>query len=139
MEKKLDKERYKDLYSLEEETENNKETIDQDEEMKKWKESVEEKDKKGNQFQFNYENLEQSYKNDDNQSIVEKPKSISPDDKKFVLPDGLDLPPNILLPSTVRENNLIEKTAKFISKQGDQMEIILKTKQSSNSQFDFLS
>jgi len=36
-------------------------------------------------------------------------------------------------------HNLIAKTAAFISKHGPQMEILIKTKQSSNSQFDFLS
>ena len=36
-------------------------------------------------------------------------------------------------------HNIIEKTASFVSKQGTQMEILLKAKQSSNSTFDFLS
>ncbi len=35
-------------------------------------------------------------------------------------------------------NAVIEKTASFISTAGVQMEIILKTKQSNNRQFDFL-
>ena len=36
-------------------------------------------------------------------------------------------------------NQIIVKTASFVVKQGLQMEILLKTKQSYNSQFDFLS
>ena len=36
-------------------------------------------------------------------------------------------------------NQIIVKTASFVVKQGLQMEILLKTKQSFNSQFDFLS
>jgi len=38
----------------------------------------------------------------------------------------------------MKSHAIIEKTAKFIASQGSQMEIILKTKQSGNSQFNFL-
>lgn len=34
---------------------------------------------------------------------------------------------------------IIEKTASFVAKQGVQMEIILKTKQKNNQQFEFLN
>lgn len=44
----------------------------------------------------------------------------------------------ILKPETVKINQLIVKTANFIAKQGLQAEILLKTKQSGNSQFNFL-
>lgn len=43
------------------------------------------------------------------------------------------------IPATVKINQIIEKTAKFISSQGAQMEILLKTKQSANPQFNFLN
>jgi Surp module len=43
------------------------------------------------------------------------------------------------IPPTLKLNQIIEKTAKFISSQGPQMEILLKTKQASNPQFDFLN
>jgi hypothetical protein len=36
-------------------------------------------------------------------------------------------------------NQIIVKTASFVSKEGLQMEILLKAKQSANSQFDFLN
>ena len=35
--------------------------------------------------------------------------------------------------------SILEKTALFISKQGVQMEIVLKTKQAGNPQFEFLN
>lgn len=43
------------------------------------------------------------------------------------------------IPPTEKLNQIIEKTAKFISSQGPQMEILLKTKQASNPQFNFLN
>lgn len=42
-------------------------------------------------------------------------------------------------PKTVRENARIEKTALFISKQGPQMEILIKAKQTDNPQFSFMN
>lgn len=44
-----------------------------------------------------------------------------------------------LQPETMKQHTIIEKTARFIAKQGIQMEILLKAKQSNNVQFDFLS
>lgn len=41
-------------------------------------------------------------------------------------------------PDTVKENAIIEKTAKFIAEHGIQMEIVMKTKQSNNPQFQFM-
>ena len=45
----------------------------------------------------------------------------------------------IFQPQTVKMNQIIVKTASFVVKQGLQMEILLKAKQSFNTQFDFLS
>ena len=41
-------------------------------------------------------------------------------------------------PATVKENAIIEKTAKFIAEHGVQMEIVMKTKQANNQTFDFM-
>lgn len=44
----------------------------------------------------------------------------------------------MLQPSTIKENAIIEKTAKFIAEHGTQMEIVMKTKQANNPQFMFM-
>ena len=61
------------------------------------------------------------------------------DDTPFMPTENLNLPSDMEYPNTVKLNQIIEKTAKFISSQGPQMEILLKTKQSSNPQFEFLN
>nr|XP_020465478.1 splicing factor, suppressor of white-apricot homolog [Monopterus albus] len=59
-------------------------------------------------------------------------------EEPFVAPAGLVIPPDVELPATIKTHNIIERTAKFVSQQGAQFEIVLKAKQSGNSQFDFL-
>lgn len=61
------------------------------------------------------------------------------DESVFVPLEKLNLPSNMEIPSTVKLNQIIEKTAKFIASQGTQMEILLKTKQAGNQQFNFLN
>ncbi|CAG7721991.1 unnamed protein product, partial [Allacma fusca] len=76
--------------------------------------------------------------NDSPASIGPEPKKLE-DELPYTRPAELMIPPDILLPATMKSHAIIEKTAKFISSQGTQMEIILKTKQSKNPLFDFLS
>ncbi|RWS24655.1 Splicing factor: suppressor of white-apricot-like protein [Leptotrombidium deliense] len=86
------------------------------------------------EIHFNYdtcETHEEDIKNGDNHENAEN--------DPFVVPAGLIIPEGILWPETMKQHNLIEKTANFISKHGVQMEILIKTKQSSNPQFDFLA
>nr|XP_024657153.1 splicing factor, suppressor of white-apricot homolog [Maylandia zebra] len=59
-------------------------------------------------------------------------------EEPFVAPAGLSIPPDVELPATTKTHNIIEKTANFVCQQGAQFEIVLKAKQSGNSQFDFL-
>ncbi|XP_048753433.2 splicing factor, suppressor of white-apricot homolog isoform X2 [Ostrea edulis] len=65
-------------------------------------------------------------------------QAVSEEEKPFTVPQELNLPSDITPPDTEKANAIIEKTAKFVAKQGAQMEILIKTKQANNPQFDFL-
>ncbi|KAJ7988458.1 hypothetical protein DPEC_G00323760 [Dallia pectoralis] len=60
-------------------------------------------------------------------------------EEPFVAPPGLAIPPDVELPATTKTHAIIERTANFVCLQGAQFEIVLKAKQSGNSQFDFLN
>lgn len=89
-----------------------------------------------NQVQFNYDAPlgPTRYENSSEFGTVE-----SEADKVFVLPKNFDVPSSLQLPETMKQHAIIEKTARFISAQGPQMEILIKAKQSNNQQFDFLN
>jgi len=61
------------------------------------------------------------------------------DDFEFIPPSQLCLPRSMDYPPGTKLNSLIEKTAKYVSQHGGQMEIMIKTKQANNPQFAFLS
>ncbi|CAC5420874.1 unnamed protein product [Mytilus coruscus] len=63
---------------------------------------------------------------------VQEPEPI------FIVPEDLQVPTDMEVPDTEKQHAFIEKTAKFIAGHGMQMEIIIKTKQAKNSQFNFL-
>ncbi|GAB0089808.1 hypothetical protein DMENIID0001_044250 [Sergentomyia squamirostris] len=72
----------------------------------------------------------------------EKQSSMEEDDideEVFVPLPNFPIPADIEVPPTVKLNAIIEKTARFIATQGTQMEILIKTKQANNPQFDFLN
>ncbi|VDN09692.1 unnamed protein product, partial [Dibothriocephalus latus] len=65
--------------------------------------------------------------------------SKNSDNAPYVCPPELVLPPYMVLPQTDRQAAIIERTAVFIARNSTQMEIVLKAKQASNSQFQFLN
>ncbi|KAK5638225.1 hypothetical protein RI129_012520 [Pyrocoelia pectoralis] len=121
MELMCDDERYYSLKYNEEELEMYKE-----EEMKRQHQTH-------NEVQYNYDVPTDPENSQEVSTVVEQ------EDKPFVPPPELNVPPEVELPETVKVNTRIEKTALFISKQGPQMEILIKTKQGDNPQFRFLN
>ncbi|XP_071093718.1 splicing factor, suppressor of white-apricot homolog isoform X1 [Haliotis cracherodii] len=93
-----------------------------------------------------YESLHDGYKavgfsyDQPEEDILEDHQALreSEDDKPFVPPPELQVPKGVNLPVNRKANVIIEKTAKFVAEHGAQMEIIIKTKQSGNPQFDFM-
>lgn len=85
------------------------------------------------QVGYNYDNPNEKNPEENNDENLEEP------DEVFVPLANFEIPTTIVLPNTMKEHAIIEKTAKFISTQGAQMEILIKTKQANNSQFDFLN
>ncbi|XP_044002350.1 splicing factor, suppressor of white-apricot homolog isoform X2 [Aphidius gifuensis] len=92
------------------------------------------------QVSYNYDDPDsQPAIGEDSQSPKASDGSQDDDDQAFVLPPELEAPEGMILPDTQKLNAIITKTATFISRQGSQMEILIKAKQSNNPQFSFLS
>ncbi|KAF0312345.1 Protein suppressor of white apricot [Amphibalanus amphitrite] len=60
------------------------------------------------------------------------------DDEPYEPPTSLNVPADMAQPATRRHADIIERTALFVARQGPQMEILIKAKQSENAMFDFL-
>lgn len=73
------------------------------------------------------------------ENVLPAEEENDPEDQPFTPSTNLELPSDIEVPGTVKLNQIIEKTAKFIASHGPQMEILLKTKQAANPQFTFLN
>ncbi|XP_032239150.2 splicing factor, suppressor of white-apricot homolog [Nematostella vectensis] len=143
LEKLCDEERYLELTRdlLEDE-------IQQEEEMKRFKEALS-SDGAYNAVGFGYGDQQQgehiqdqgrasSFEDANEQTSMQplpKPEAV----EKFIAPEDLEVPPGMEIPDTAKMNAIIEKTALFVSKQGTQMEILVKAKQAGNPQFDFLN
>ncbi|XP_044261622.1 protein suppressor of white apricot [Tribolium madens] len=120
LEQLCDKERYYSLHINEEEEQMYKEE--------------EEKRQKANEFQYSYDVPQ----NPAQESAPTVPEAEE-EDEEYVPSPHLDVPVDIAIPKTVKENIRIEKTALFVCKQGPQMEILIKAKQADNPQFGFLN
>ncbi|XP_060699353.1 splicing factor, suppressor of white-apricot homolog isoform X3 [Hemiscyllium ocellatum] len=69
---------------------------------------------------------------------VEIDDNAEENEEPYTAPPGLLVPSDVEVPATSKMHAIIERTAKFVCKQGTQFEIMLKAKQAQNSQFDFL-
>ncbi|XP_055914562.1 protein suppressor of white apricot [Eupeodes corollae] len=124
-----EEERYLYLYRNEQD-----EILYQEEELKRLQQESGD-DSTYNQVQFNYDTPLGPNRD-------ENPSEFGADnepDKVFLLPKNFEVPTSIQLPETMKQHAIVEKTARFISAQGPQMEILIKAKQSNNQQFDFLN
>uniref|UniRef100_A0A1B0D972 SURP motif domain-containing protein n=1 Tax=Phlebotomus papatasi TaxID=29031 RepID=A0A1B0D972_PHLPP len=119
-----EEERYYSLYHNEREEE-----YQQEEELKRLQTS-------------SYAQVSFSYDNPPAAALPEKQPSVEEeevDEEVFEPSANFPIPSDIELPPTVKLNAIIEKTARFIAMQGTQMEILIKTKQANNPQFEFLT
>ncbi|XP_011305382.1 splicing factor, suppressor of white-apricot homolog isoform X2 [Fopius arisanus] len=133
VEQLCDEERYRSLYNNDAE-----ESMYHEEEMKRLHQALGSEHTYG-QVAYNYDDQDsQTAIGEDSQSP--KPSDGSQeDDQAFVLPPELEVPEGTVLPETQKLDAIITKTALFISRQGSQMEILIKAKQANNPQFSFLS
>ncbi|KAB7496494.1 Splicing factor, suppressor of white-apricot-like protein [Armadillidium nasatum] len=105
-----------------------------------------------NQVGFSYTNSQYEYnqveEQDDQKQVTvaepvtySEPVSYNPssDEDVFIPTPEMNIPPDMEVPKTVKQNKIIIKTAKFIVTQGAQMEIVIKTKQAGNVMFSFLA
>ncbi|XP_055693499.1 protein suppressor of white apricot isoform X2 [Lutzomyia longipalpis] len=117
-----EEERYYSLYHNEREEE-----YQQEEELKRIQTS-------------SYAQVNFSYDTPPSAVLPEKQPSVEEEEEETFEPlPNFPIPADIELPPTVKLNAIIEKTARFIASQGAQMEILIKTKQANNPQFEFLT
>ncbi|KAL5111155.1 hypothetical protein TcWFU_000392 [Taenia crassiceps] len=88
---------------------------------------------------FSYNETESEDPQLDSKEANENETSKDHECEPYVCPPDLVLPSGIALPDFERQAAIIEKTAVFIARNNAQMEIVLKTKQSRNPQFNFLN
>ncbi|XP_057319868.1 splicing factor, suppressor of white-apricot homolog isoform X1 [Microplitis mediator] len=134
IEQLCDEERYRSLYNNDAE-----ELMYHEEEIKRLHQALGSDNTYG-QVAYNYDDQD-NHAGVGEDSMSPKPSdgSQDDDDQAFVLPSEIEAPEGMVLPETQKLNAIITKTALFISRQGSQMEILIKAKQSNNPQFAFLS
>ncbi|XP_076619773.1 suppressor of white-apricot isoform X2 [Colletes latitarsis] len=133
VEQLCDEERYRSLYNSDIE-----DSVYHEEEMKRLHQALDSENTYG-QVAYNYNEEGNSSKITCDDSQSPKQSEGSQEDQAFVPPPELEIPEGIPLPETQKLNAIITKTALFISRQGGQMEILIKAKQANNPQFSFLS
>ncbi|XP_076675955.1 suppressor of white-apricot isoform X2 [Andrena cerasifolii] len=137
VEQLCDEERYRSLYNNDME-----DSIYQEEEMKRLHQALDSENSENTYshvaYNYNEEGNDSKVTCDDSQSPKQSEGSQE-EDQTFVPPPELEIPEGISLPETQKLNAIITKTALFISRQGGQMEILIKAKQANNPQFSFLS
>ncbi|XP_041078744.1 splicing factor, suppressor of white-apricot homolog isoform X3 [Polyodon spathula] len=89
-------------------------------------------------FQYSADYYDPSQPTEEEELAKEAEQEPEESEEPFIAPPGLCVAPDVELPATTKMHAIIERTASFVSKQGAQFEIMLKAKQSRNSQFDFL-
>ncbi|XP_014213562.1 splicing factor, suppressor of white-apricot homolog isoform X2 [Copidosoma floridanum] len=129
VEQLCDQERYKSLYNNEAE-----EAMYHEEEIKRLHQALD-SENSYSQVAFNYDEEKKLEEN----SESPKPSEDSQEDEAFEPDPELEIPGDMIVPETQKLNAIIVKTALFISHQGGQMEVLIKTKQADNPQFSFLS
>ncbi|CAK9302677.1 unnamed protein product [Gordionus sp. m RMFG-2023] len=100
------------------------------EELKRLHQEIALDESKYSQINFKYE---------DGSNKVVSNNNEEDDEEKYIPSTNLQIPHNMDMPSTIKENYIIEMTASFVSKQGPQMEIVMKAKQARNPQFSFMN
>uniref|UniRef100_A0A1B6KTR0 SURP motif domain-containing protein n=1 Tax=Graphocephala atropunctata TaxID=36148 RepID=A0A1B6KTR0_9HEMI len=121
-----DEERYRAMSVNEEES-----LLYQEEEMKRLKELLN-TGKTYGQVAYNYSDGAQGPSPDKEKDSTED------DDEVFIPSPLLDIPENMQLPKTLKENQIIEKTATHVASHGSQVEILIKTRQANNPKLHFL-
>lgn len=124
------------------------ENIRQEEEIKRLHASIATSDDSYREVSMNYDDSNDKDRYDPFEATNDDTRGADDDDdthseftseKPFTAPPLLNVPSEMEIPPTEKMNAVIEKTAQFVSSQGSQMEIVLKAKQASNSQFQFLN
>ncbi|XP_043482392.1 splicing factor, suppressor of white-apricot homolog isoform X2 [Leptopilina heterotoma] len=134
IEQLCDEERYRSLYKSDAD-----ENLYHEEEMKRLQQALDSENSYG-QVAYNYNENEENQKATCDDSQSPKPSEGSQeDDQAFIIPPELNVPPDMTVPDTQKLHAIITKTALFISRQGGQMEVLIKAKQANNPQFAFLS
>ncbi|XP_030380743.1 protein suppressor of white apricot [Scaptodrosophila lebanonensis] len=129
-----EEERYLFLYKNEEEHK-----LQQEEDLKR----LQQETSGGNYSQvgFQYDGQSQAAPVPTSATVAPSSPTSEENEQPYILPATLleIPPPGMLVPETMKQHAIIEKTARFIAMQGAQMEILIKAKQSNNPQFDFLT